>query len=481
MKRFPKRVFPWLGLALVLPITGCGSDSDEAVTETPPVAEQPSEPAPAPQDPAPPMPPSPEPTPPEPPVEVTITRPQGPFATFYDGNLVAADYWSETPQILSAALGFSDIVALEGAELEVNLVRQAGGAWSTAFDCGTDTRNITSASLRSQVAQAYIQQDPFVPLQDGALGLDGLPLVFSWPMDTRTLNLSDFQLTLNTGEVVTPMAVGPFPNIENNERNIAVLFGEFGNRLPSSDANTRFPVRVEIVADDSPLMLVGPQGQVVSAVGLSWQNTGNPYDDNNGPSLVGAKLNHIGDEVMGEGVNSPLVNAVFPANDELTLYDEGDFKLRILTSGGFSPDGVRGVLPTDFANFFRLHVTGENGETVLMEEVGVEYVVAGGTLRVVGMSELGAPEGGTVFYDGCYDEDLDNYIDIILVGDEAAARNITHIEIPSLAGGYSAFFSPGGPGSTPFEGVTYTSPGPADLQPVIMALDDPMRVTYSPE
>ncbi len=28
----------------------------------------------------------------------------------------------------------------------------------------------------------------------------------------------------------------------------------------------------------------------------------------------------------------------------------------------------------------------------------------------------------------------------------------------------------------PFEGVRYTAPGPPDLEPVIMALDDPMRV-----
>ncbi|MEO0323074.1 MAG: phospholipase, partial [Myxococcota bacterium] len=108
---------------------------------------------------------------------------------------------------------------------------------------------------------------------------------------------------------------------------------------------------------------------------------------------------------------------------------------------------------------------------------GVDYAVLGGTLRVVGLAELGPPEGGEVVYDGCYDEDLDNYIDVILVGDDAAARNITHLEIPSLAGDYGAFFNPGGPGTTPFDGVAYTSPGPPDLEPVIIALDDPMRVT----
>ena len=95
----------------------------------------------------------------------------------------------------------------------------------------------------------------------------------------------------------------------------------------------------------------------------------------------------------------------------------------------------------------------------------------------MGLAELGAPEGETVVYDDCYGEDKDNYIDIILAGDEAAARNITHLEIPSLEGGYGAFYNPGGPGSTPFDGVTYTSPGPRDMEPVIIALDDPMRVT----
>ena len=29
----------------------------------------------------------------------------------------------------------------------------------------------------------------------------------------------------------------------------------------------------------------------------------------------------------------------------------------------------------------------------------------------------------------------------------------------------------------PFEGVRYTAPGPADLEPVINALDNPMRVS----
>jgi hypothetical protein len=58
-----------------------------------------------------------------------------------------------------------------------------------------------------------------------------------------------------------------------------------------------------------------------------------------------------------------------------------------------------------------------------------------------------------------------------------AMRNITHVEVPSLSGGYSAFYNPGGPGTTPYPDAIYTAPGPPDLEHVIMALNNPMRVT----
>jgi hypothetical protein len=171
--------------------------------------------------------------------------------------------------------------------------------------------------------------------------------------------------------------------------------------------------------------------------------------------------------------------SAYMPNDEFALYDEGDFRLRVLTSGGFSPDGVTGLRPDMFEQFFRLHAKGAAGETMILDQVGVEYQVAGGRLRVVGLSDLGraADAEAGVYYDDCYEEDGDNYIDIILVGDQAAARNITFVEIPALDGGYRAFYNPGGPGPQPFQEISYTAPGPRDLEPVVIALDDPMRVS----
>lgn len=137
-----------------------------------------------------------------------------------------------------------------------------------------------------------------------------------------------------------------------------------------------------------------------------------------------------------------------------------------------------GVLPTDFEKFFRIHATGPDGSDVLIDKVGVPFTVAGGALTVIGISDLGKPSStdAQVFYNDCYVDDRDNYLDVIISGDDAAARSITTLEIPGLDGGYSAFYNPGGPGRTPTPGVRYTAPGPPTMQPVILALDNPMRV-----
>jgi hypothetical protein len=114
-----------------------------------------------------------------------------------------------------------------------------------------------------------------------------------------------------------------------------------------------------------------------------------------------------------------------------------------------------------------------------MDKVGIDYHLAGGTLRIIGLSDLGqkADPAKGIQFDDCYTEDRDNYIDVILSGDEAAARHITFLEAPGLAGGYQALYNPGGPGPDPFPGVRYTAPSPAIMQPVMIAIDDPMRVS----
>ena len=390
----------------------------------------------------------------------------------FNGNLSGADYWDSEPKILSAGMGFDSIIGVN--EITEAAALEAGGAWYGSVVC---TSGNPSDANRTSMATA----DGVRNVSKGHANFDdGLPIVFSWPVATETVDVSDFQFTLNTGEVVFPNAVTLLPNWELNERNTIVAFGAFGNRGKPTESDAVFPVRLDIVEDATPLLLVGPSGQEFNSVGLTWSSP-DTTGYGSGPVLVGAKLNVIEPFPQGEG-GLPLLeqNSGALPNDEVSLYGEAaNFRVRVLTTGGFSPDGITGLHPNDFDDFFRVHARGANGETVLLESAGQDYIVNGGTLRVLGLSDLGqaVDEENGIFYDDCYSEDRDNYIDIILSGDLDAARSVTHIEIPSLAGGYQAFYNPGGPGPEPFEGVRYTEPGPAVLEPVIIAIDDPMRVS----
>jgi hypothetical protein len=71
------------------------------------------------------------------------------------------------------------------------------------------------------------------------------------------------------------------PNWEYNERNTVVVFGDLGERKKNTEAGARFPVKPEIVADETPLLLVGPGGKEVNGVfglkhGLDASSTGTP-------------------------------------------------------------------------------------------------------------------------------------------------------------------------------------------------------------
>ena len=392
---------------------------------------------------------------------------QSAIRQLHTDELEAADYWGEELEILSAGFGFDNIVGLPDVDFETT--RGAGGTWLENPACVDDDGPLTSAVLGRFINLMSRGEATFD---------DGLPIVTTWPVLPSTMHPEDFLFTLNDGRQVVPHAATMVPNWELNERTTMVVFGDFGNRGRADDPDVVFPVKLEIVDDGTPLTFVGPNG-TQTGVGLTWETDSSPYFEGaTGPYLVGAKLNRIGDEPEGEGGVAALELLALP-NDEFALYGGGDFKVRILTTGGFSPDGLTGVTPDQYEDFFRLHATGPDGETVLMTEVGVDYQLEGGTLRVVGLSDLGKAAGDDIHYDDCYFEDVDNYIDIILVGDEAAARGLTHLEIPAGEDdNYLSFYNPGGPGPEPFPDIRYNSPGPRDLEPIINALDNPMRVSY---
>jgi hypothetical protein len=388
--------------------------------------------------------------------------------------LSAADYWEDEPRILGANLGFTDIMGVPGLEspdlaTQRLSVLDAGGAWNILDTTATTIaqRAYTSAIAPSDIASFYGW-----PLQY----CDGLQIEFSWPVRPSTVDGRDFRVHLNDGTVVTPLVVSVSPNLEYNERSTVVVFGGFGNRKVPSEPGARYPVLIEIVPDDTPMELIGPGSQVVSAVGLTFGDGITPrtaYNPGQGPTLAAAKLTRM--SVQGEGAPAIFSNN-FP-NDGVALYGAAaEYRLRVLTTGGFSPDGVRSVFPTEFARYFRLLAVDAEGQEQWIEETGRSYAIDGGTLTVLGLADLGLAQAS---YDDAYLEDHDNQIDIVISGDESAVRAIRLVELPG-SGGYSPMYNPGGPGNDPEPGTVYSQHSPPIQQEVTIALDDPMTVDWPP-
>lgn len=386
--------------------------------------------------------------------------------------LINADYYSNTPSILGASLGFTHILGVPGLNgtttTDQALARKAGGSWETLSSSSAST-----ASLRAYTSNASV--GGIATNYGYALKYtDGFPIEFSWPVLPSSVAGSDFRVVLNTGQVVTPLAASITPNSEYNERSTVVILGYFGNRIAPGQPGAIYPVKLEVANARNPLKLVGPGGVVVSAAGLTYGDGSTPmtaYNPGTGPKLVAAKLSVM--STLGESAPAPFSGSL--PNDGVALYGSAaQYRLRVFTSGGFSPDGVQSVLPTDFSKFFRLETVDANGVVRWLTQTGVPYHLPTGTVTVVGLADLGPAQSS---YDDSYVEDHDNQIDIILSGDEAAIATIKAVQIPA-SGSYSPFYNPGGPGNNPTPGVTYTQPGPTQTEPVINALTNPMTVTY---
>lgn len=384
--------------------------------------------------------------------------------------VINADIWSTTAQILSADLGFEGIVGIPGLDGPGGLALAAAAGAGINRDWATLTptpplRNLTSGQPSSGLVMGGF----------GAAVVrgDALPIVFSWPVLPGTLAPTDIAIRLNTGEVVTPQAAALNPNFDYNERNIVVVFGEFGNRLTPGTAGAIYPVSVEIVADDKPLQLIGPNG-LQSAVGLT-ANSRNPYVT--GPSLLAARVSRFSS--VGDAGPATLTAGIL--NDGATLYPgQATYRLRLMTTGGFSPDGVSPIMPGDFARFFQLQARDASGKLVTLDRAGVTYDLGAGLgkVTVVGLAELGPSATGIPA--PYYRNDNDNYIDIILNGDETAIRSLINVSIPTSAvPGYSDIYTPGGPGRTPTPGVTYTRPASAQTLAISNGLDQLSTVSYA--
>lgn len=392
-------------------------------------------------------------------LRVLVRPPPTPtYQSLMQDVLIDADLWGSSPAILSANYGFEGIEGVAGYEAAVIA---AGGAWQNITTPGAAYAAYTTSQTPNGVAVAF-----GYPTNHA----DSMPICFSWPVLPSTVNATDFRLTLNTGEVVQPEVASIAPNVLYNKRSCVVIFGHFGNRLAPGTPGAIYPTQLTVVDNGTTLKLYGPNGPV-SAVGLSIA-CGNPYEPGGGPKQIGAKLSLY----PRAGQCAPAVfNNNFPNSGEALYQSDAQYRLRIYTTAGISPDGVSAILPDAFSDYFQIEAT-LGGHPFLLTDTNQEYAVDGGKITIIGLADLA--KANTPLNDA-YVADRDNYLDIVLKGDEPAIRGIRAVIIPASAP-YKPLYNPGGPGNNPTPGIIYTYPGPYWRQPVTIAIDDPLTVTLNP-
>lgn len=408
----------------------------------------------------------------------TGTDQGSPYDQLHRDIVVAADVFGGSkskPRILAANYGFEGIQGIPGltGESDIDLAVAAGAGvvgQLVGRDPAAPLRNITSGDSPSGVEIAGFSDTPVTQTF-----MDAMPIEFSHPILPSTVVPQNFRVQLNTGQVVTPSYVAQNPNYDLNERQTIVALGDFGNRLPSDDPAAVYPVLFQVVASSTPLKLITARG-LVDGTGLS-QTSSNPYDPYSGPTLVGAKLSRL--SLAGDYPPAGYPTSV--ANHGVEYYgtDPRLYRLRLLTAGGFSPNGVSGFEPQDFAKYFQLTAAGKCGTTVTVSQPGVRYRVRGGYIEVRGIADLGT--GLTADPEYTYSDDHDNQFDVIVwASSPRAARAITDVVLPDpRLGTHSPIYNPGGPGTVPEPAYRFTTPSPGQTMPVELALHDPATVSWA--
>jgi len=361
-----------------------------------------------------------------------------------------ADFYAKDPKILTGNYGFDGYMGVPTLDGTMNATQLQAAAYAgnVAFEWVDPALNPPARALYSAVSQSF-----FLGLYGvKANYADTIPVVFTHPVLPSSLSPDDFRVILNTGEIVTPISASFIPNQEYNERQTVVLSGYWGNRIPPGSDGSIYPTQLTIVPSDTPLQYITDSG-FVSAVGSTVESK-NPYVPGNGPKIVGAKLDYYSN--LGEG--SPLWLPASAANSGFDLYgSEAQYRLRVYTSAGFSPDGITAINPNEFNKFFQLQAADDRGQTLLITQSGVTYQIGSyGSLKVLGLADTGLKQAS---YNPAYVQDFDNQYDIILSGDVLAISHLTAIRMPS-SGAYSPVYNPGGPGNNVAAGpnINWTVP-----------------------
>ena len=148
-------------------------------------------------------------------------------STLNTSIIYGADFFSETPSILTANYGFEGYMGVQGLNGTGAAAQTAAYAGNVPYEAIDPALQAPSRAYYSAVGElgfAYTYEAV-------ANSADTIPVVFSHPIWPPSVTPAAFAVTMNTGAVVTPLSASFLPNTEYNERQTVVLTGYWGNRI----------------------------------------------------------------------------------------------------------------------------------------------------------------------------------------------------------------------------------------------------------
>lgn len=129
--------------------------------------------------------------------------------------ILGADYYSTTPEIITANYGFEGYMGVP------NLGGTGSSAQTAAYAGNVSYENIDLSLQATATAKAYYaasgSQGFLTTYGVSATAADTIPVVFSHPIWPPSVTPTAFQVTMNTGVVVTPL-VASFYQTQNTTR-----------------------------------------------------------------------------------------------------------------------------------------------------------------------------------------------------------------------------------------------------------------------
>ena len=130
------------------------------------------------------------------------------------------------------------------------------------------------------------------------------------------------------------------------------------------------------------------------------------------------------------------------------------YRLRLYISGGMTPNGVNGVLPTHFDDYITINFS----DGTFIDQANVPADIEGGTVTVLGLADLGLKHRTTQFVTWRIGTTT---LMLEVSGEDQGLAISQVVSVLAFSKG-KQLYNPGGPGTTPTPGTPYTAPSAPD-------------------